>query len=144
MLAVGCLFIVGGGRVISSGGVRSCRPGPDCSPPPPSDALWGRASGCSSWPGRAGRGDLRRRGHPAGRPARRAGDASDVVLTALVTLGAIGPAAVAAVITSLTPTGPERAYDLVLRAGGTVILASTALSLLVRRRLSARGLMPSS
>jgi hypothetical protein len=77
-------------------------------------------------------------------PPARAGDASDVVLTALVTLGAIGPAAVAAVITSLTPTGPERAYDLVLRAGGTVILASTALSLLVRRRLSARGLMPSS
>ncbi|MFI7136495.1 hypothetical protein ACIBQ5_01620 [Streptomyces massasporeus] len=70
----------------------------------------------------------------------RAGEASGVVLTALVTLGAIGLAAVAAAITSLTPeTGPERAYDLILRAGGTVIPASTALSPLVRRRLSARG-----
>ncbi|MEU1002871.1 MFS transporter [Streptomyces tibetensis] len=75
----------------------------------------------------------------------RAGEASGVVLTALVTLGAIGLAAVAAAITSLTPeTGPERAYDLILRAGGAVILASSALSLLVRRRLSARGLMPSA
>jgi MFS family permease len=73
----------------------------------------------------------------------RAGEASGVVLTALVTLGAIGLAAVAAAITSLTPqTGPERAYDLLLRIGGAVILASSALSLLVRRRLTARGLVP--
>ncbi|MEU2751138.1 hypothetical protein ABZ613_33590 [Streptomyces collinus] len=76
-------------------------------------------------------------------PPARADEASGVVPTALVTLGAIGLAATAAAITSPTPeTGPERAYDLMLRVGGAVILTSTALSLLVRRTLAARCPLP--
>ncbi|MEU9589865.1 MFS transporter [Streptomyces sp. NPDC048193] len=77
-------------------------------------------------------------------PPARAGEASGVVLTALVVLGAIALAAVASAITALTPeTGPERAYDAILRTGGTIILAASVLAALISRRLAARGLVPS-
>ncbi|MFG3247391.1 MFS transporter [Streptomyces sp. NPDC048187] len=73
----------------------------------------------------------------------RAGEASGVVLTALVVLGAIALAAVASAITALTPeTGPEAAYDAILRTGGGVILGASVLAALVSRRLAARGLVP--
>ncbi|MFH8569223.1 MFS transporter [Streptomyces sp. NPDC017993] len=73
----------------------------------------------------------------------RAGEASGVVLTALVVLGAIGLAATAAAITALTPeTGPEEAYDAILRTGGAITLAAAALVLLVNRRLGTRGHVP--
>ncbi|WP_167536452.1 MFS transporter [Streptomyces ficellus] len=73
----------------------------------------------------------------------RAGEASGVVLTSLVTLGAIALAAAAAAITELVPrTGPEAAYDTILRVGGVVILVASVLVLLVRRWLAARGVLP--
>ncbi|MFF8828195.1 MFS transporter [Streptomyces sp. NPDC015131] len=73
-------------------------------------------------------------------PPARAGEASGVVLTALVTLGAIALAAAAAAITALTPeTGPEAAYDAILRVGGAVIAGASVLVVLVHRRLEARA-----
>ncbi|MFB7655696.1 MULTISPECIES: MFS transporter [unclassified Streptomyces] len=76
-------------------------------------------------------------------PPARAGEASGVVLTALVVLGAIALAAVASAITALTPeTGPEQAYDTILRTGGALILGASALATLISRRLVARGLVP--
>ncbi|MFG2888253.1 MFS transporter [Streptomyces sp. NPDC048248] len=70
----------------------------------------------------------------------RAGEASGVVLTALVVLGAIALAATAAAITALTPeTGPEEAYDAILRTGGVLSLAAAAAVLLLSRRFGTRG-----
>ncbi|MER7776418.1 hypothetical protein ABTZ21_15685 [Streptomyces sp. NPDC096191] len=76
-------------------------------------------------------------------PPARAGEASGVVLTALIVLGAIALAAAASAITALTPeTGPEQAYDTILRTGGGIILGASALATLISRRLVARGLVP--
>ncbi|MET9615834.1 MFS transporter [Kitasatospora indigofera] len=74
----------------------------------------------------------------------RAGEASGVVLTCLVTLGAVALAGAASAVALLTPRhGPEAAYDAVLRTGGTVILTASVLVLLVSRWPAARGLVPS-
>lgn len=69
----------------------------------------------------------------------RAGEASGVVLTALVVLGAIALAAAASAISALTPErGPQEAYDAVLRTGGIIILTVCVLVALVSRRLPGR------
>ncbi|PRH75853.1 MFS transporter [Streptomyces solincola] len=76
-------------------------------------------------------------------PPARAGEASGVLLTFLVTLGAIALAAAASALTALTPERPpEEAYDLILRVGGVVILAAAAVVMAVRRRLVRRGVLP--
>ncbi|MER6999035.1 MFS transporter [Streptomyces sp. NPDC000410] len=73
----------------------------------------------------------------------RAGEASGVVLTFLVTLGAIALAGAAAAITAMTPERPpEEAYDAILRFGGAVILAASLVCMAVRRGLVARGKLP--
>ncbi|MFJ3336069.1 MFS transporter [Streptomyces sp. NPDC086766] len=77
-------------------------------------------------------------------PPARAGEASGVVLTALVTLGAVALAATATAVTALTPeTGPAHAYDAILRTGGAIVLEACAAVLFVRHRLAVRGLVPS-
>lgn len=73
-------------------------------------------------------------------PPARAGEASGVLLTFLVTGGAIALAAAAAGISAMTPQrSPEEAYDAILRLGGVVVLATAVLVLAVRRRLGAQG-----
>ncbi|MFD0271877.1 hypothetical protein ACFVGY_35715 [Streptomyces sp. NPDC127106] len=73
----------------------------------------------------------------------RAGEAAGVLLTFLVTLGAIALAAAAAAVSAVTPQQPpEEAYDAILRLGGTVLLATalavTAATVVLRRRTAPR------
>ena len=76
-------------------------------------------------------------------PPARAGEASGVVLTFLVTLGAIALAGAAATITAMTPESPaEDAYDTILRFGGAVILLTSVVVLVVRHRLVVHGKVP--
>lgn len=73
----------------------------------------------------------------------RAGEASGVLLTFLVTLGAIALAGTAAGISAMTPERtPEEAYDVILRLGGLAILATAVAVMAVRHRLATRGRIP--
>jgi MFS family permease len=73
----------------------------------------------------------------------RAGEASGVLLTFLVTLGGVALAAAAAAITAMTPERtPEAAYDAILRSGGAVILAASVVVMAVRHRLVVLGQVP--
>ncbi|MGW7437833.1 hypothetical protein [Streptomyces sp. NPDC054849] len=73
----------------------------------------------------------------------RAGEASGVLLTFLVTPGAIALAGTAAAITAMTPQRlPEDAYDAILRLGGVVILATAVVVMAVRHRLVMLGRIP--
>ncbi|MCX4783600.1 MFS transporter [Streptomyces sp. NBC_01264] len=73
-------------------------------------------------------------------PAARAGEASGVLLTFMITLGAIGLAAVAAALTAMTPQrGPDEVYEAVLRIGGAASLAVSGAGLAVRRRREGPG-----
>ncbi|MGW7370088.1 MFS transporter [Streptomyces sp. NPDC054841] len=76
-------------------------------------------------------------------PPARAGEASGVLLTFLVTLGAIALAAAAAAITAMTPEKPPQdAYDAILRFGGAVILAASVVVMAARHRLVVHGKLP--
>ncbi|WP_406365103.1 MFS transporter [Streptomyces sp. NBC_01546] len=76
-------------------------------------------------------------------PPARAGEASGVLLTFLVTLGAIALAGTAAGISAMTPQRPpEEAYDAILRLGGVVILATAVVVMAVRHRLVVLGRIP--
>ncbi|MFD4022711.1 MFS transporter [Streptomyces sp. NPDC058576] len=76
-------------------------------------------------------------------PPARAGEASGVLLTFLVTLGAIALAGAAAAITAMTPEQPpEDAYDAILRFGGAVILFASIVVMTVRHRLVRLGKVP--
>ncbi|MEW2082727.1 MFS transporter [Streptomyces sp. NPDC005283] len=76
-------------------------------------------------------------------PPARAGEASGVLLTFLVTLGAVALAAAAATITAMTPEHPpEDAYDAILRVGGAVILLASVVVMAVRHRLVVHGKVP--
>ncbi|MFJ7072095.1 MFS transporter [Streptomyces sp. NPDC098781] len=76
-------------------------------------------------------------------PPERAGEASGVLLTFLVTLGGVALAAAAAAITAMVPErSPEAAYDAVLRLGGLVILAASVVVMAVRHRLVVLGRVP--
>ncbi|MET9962777.1 MFS transporter [Streptomyces sp. NPDC006326] len=73
----------------------------------------------------------------------RAGEASGVLLTFLVTLGAIALAGTAAAISAMTPQRPpEEAYDAILRCGGVAVLATAVVVMAVRHRLAAAGTTP--
>ncbi|MFD9011438.1 MFS transporter [Streptomyces sp. NPDC059552] len=73
----------------------------------------------------------------------RAGEASGVLLTFLVTLGAIALAGTAAAISAMTPQRPpEEAYDAILRLGGLVIVATAVVVMAVRHRLVTLGRVP--
>lgn len=73
----------------------------------------------------------------------RAGEASGVVLTSMVTMGAIALAAAATAITALTPEhSDEYAYDAILRVGGATILIASAVVMAVRHQLAVRGKVP--
>ncbi|MFD5567424.1 hypothetical protein [Streptomyces cadmiisoli] len=73
----------------------------------------------------------------------RAGEASGVLLTFLVTLGGVALAGAAAAITAMVPErSPDAAYDAVLRFGGAVILAASVVVMAVRHRLVVRGSVP--
>ncbi|KOV69532.1 hypothetical protein ADL00_11290 [Streptomyces sp. AS58] len=73
----------------------------------------------------------------------RAGEASGVLLTFLVTLGGVALAGAAAAITAMVPErSPDAAYDAVLRLGGAVILAASVVVMAVRHRLVVRGSVP--
>ncbi|MEU2450799.1 MFS transporter [Streptomyces sp. NPDC012765] len=73
----------------------------------------------------------------------RAGEASGVLLTFLVTLGAIALAGTAAAISAMTPQRPpEEAYDAILRLGGLVIVATAVVVMAVRHRLVTLGRIP--
>jgi EmrB/QacA subfamily drug resistance transporter len=73
----------------------------------------------------------------------RAGEASGVLLTFLVTLGGVALAGAAAAITARVPgRAPEAAYDTILRFGGAVILAASVVVMAVRHRLVALGRVP--
>ncbi|MET9466065.1 MFS transporter [Streptomyces sp. NPDC006544] len=70
----------------------------------------------------------------------RAGEASGVLLTFLVTLGAIALAGAAAGISAMTPQrSPEEAYDVILRLGGLVVLTAAVAVTAVRHRPGVRG-----
>ncbi|MEU9165961.1 MFS transporter [Streptomyces sp. NPDC048424] len=70
----------------------------------------------------------------------RAGEASGVLLTFLVTLGAIALAGAAAAISAMTPQRPpEEAYDAILRLGGVVIAVTAVAVMAVRHRLVVLG-----
>ncbi|MGW3328434.1 MFS transporter [Streptomyces virginiae] len=70
----------------------------------------------------------------------RAGEASGVLLTFLVTLGGIALAGTAAVISASTPQRPpEDVYDAILRLGGVVVLAVAVVVTAVRHRLERLG-----
>jgi EmrB/QacA subfamily drug resistance transporter len=73
----------------------------------------------------------------------RAGEASGVLLTLLVSTGGIGLAAAASVITSLEQAGhsQQQAYFSSLRAVGVIVLAAAVVALIVRAALVRRGLM---
>lgn len=76
-------------------------------------------------------------------PTARAGEASGVLLTFLVTLGAIALAAAATTITAMTPERPpEEVYDTILRVGGAVILLVSVVVMAVRHRLAVQGKVP--
>ncbi|MFF3455184.1 MFS transporter [Streptomyces sp. NPDC002730] len=76
-------------------------------------------------------------------PPARAGEASGVLLTFLVTLGAVALAGAAATITAMTPERPpEDAYDAILRVGGAVILLASVVVMVVRHRLVVHGKVP--
>ncbi|MCX4775736.1 MFS transporter [Streptomyces sp. NBC_01264] len=65
----------------------------------------------------------------------RAGEASGVLLTFLITLGGIALASAAAAIAALTPErAPEEAYEVILRIGGAAILAASVLVMAVSHR----------
>lgn len=73
----------------------------------------------------------------------RAGEASGVLLTFLVTLGGVAPAGAAAAITVMVPERtPEAAYDAILRFGGAVILVASVAVMAVRHRLVVLGGVP--
>ncbi|WP_063755892.1 MULTISPECIES: MFS transporter [unclassified Streptomyces] len=73
----------------------------------------------------------------------RAGEASGVLLTFLVTLGAIALAGTAAVISATTPQRPPQdTYDAILRWGGVVVLATAVAVMAVRHRLVRLGRVP--
>ncbi|WP_079403241.1 MFS transporter [Streptomyces sp. 3211] len=73
----------------------------------------------------------------------RAGEASGVLLTFLVTLGAIALAGTAAAISAMTPQRPpEEVYDAILRLGGLVIVATAVVVMAVRHRLVTLGRIP--
>ncbi|SDO80140.1 drug resistance transporter, EmrB/QacA subfamily [Streptomyces sp. cf386] len=73
----------------------------------------------------------------------RAGEASGVLLTFLVTLGGVALAGAAAAITAMVPERtPEAAYDAILRFGGGVILAASVVVMAVRHRLVVLGRVP--
>ncbi|MEU5985436.1 hypothetical protein [Streptomyces sp. NPDC047434] len=73
----------------------------------------------------------------------RAGEASGVLLTFLVTLGAIALAGAAAAISAATPERPaEDVYDAILRLGGAAILACSLAVMAVRHRLVVLGRLP--
>ncbi|MGF0177098.1 MFS transporter [Streptomyces sp. Marseille-Q5077] len=73
----------------------------------------------------------------------RAGEASGVLLTFLVTLGGVALAGAAAAITAMTPErSAEAAYDVILRFGGAVILAASVVVMAVRHRLGVLGGVP--
>lgn len=73
----------------------------------------------------------------------RAGEASGVLLTFLVTLGGVALAGAAAAITAMVPErSPEAAYDAILRFGGAVILAASFVVMAVRHRLVVLGRVP--
>ncbi|MEW2158952.1 MFS transporter [Streptomyces sp. NPDC007189] len=75
----------------------------------------------------------------------RAGEASGVVLTVLVTLGGVALAAAAAAISALTPrVGPEAAYDTVLRTGGVLVLVTCAVVAVVHRHPAAHDRPPAT
>ncbi|MER6319769.1 MFS transporter [Streptomyces sp. NPDC001581] len=70
----------------------------------------------------------------------RAGEASGVLLTFLVTLGAIALAGAAAAISAMTPQrSPEEAYDAILQLGGVVIAVTAVAVMAVRHRLVVLG-----
>ncbi|MFE1232017.1 MFS transporter [Streptomyces sp. NPDC058745] len=76
-------------------------------------------------------------------PPARAGEASGVLLTFLVTLGAIALAGAAAAISAATPERPaEDVYDAILRLGGAAILACSLAVMAVRHRLVVLGRLP--
>lgn len=76
-------------------------------------------------------------------PPARAGEASGVLLTFLVTLGGVALAGAASAITSMVPErSPQAAYDAILRSGGAVILAASVVVWYVRHRLVALGKVP--
>ncbi|MFI1393425.1 MFS transporter [Streptomyces sp. NPDC020681] len=76
-------------------------------------------------------------------PPARAGEASGVLLTFLVTLGAIALAGAASAIIAMTPERtPEEAYDTILRFGGAVILLASLVVMAVRHRLVVHGKVP--
>lgn len=76
-------------------------------------------------------------------PPARAGEASGVLLTFLVTMGAIALAAAASAITAMTPEwSAEEAYDAILRFGGIVILTVSVVVMAVRHRLVVHGKLP--
>ncbi|CAM5668321.1 MFS transporter [Streptomyces avidinii] len=70
----------------------------------------------------------------------RAGEAAGVLLTFLVTLGAIALAGAAAGISAMTPRrSPEEAYDAILRLGGVAVLATAVAVVAVRLALRRSG-----
>jgi Na+/melibiose symporter-like transporter len=73
----------------------------------------------------------------------RAGEASGVTLTILVTCGGIGVAATAAAITlqESSGTSPNHAIDLTLRVMALAVLVAAGLVLAIRHGLVRRGLM---
>ncbi|MEU8846734.1 MFS transporter [Streptomyces sp. NPDC048564] len=74
----------------------------------------------------------------------RAGEASGVLLTFLVTLGGVAMAGAAAAITAMVPErSAEAAYDVILRFRGAVILAACVVVMAVRHRLVLIGRVPS-
>ncbi|MGW6993496.1 MFS transporter, partial [Streptomyces sp. NPDC054946] len=73
----------------------------------------------------------------------RAGEASGVLLTFLVTLGAIALAGTAAAISATPPQRPlQDTYDAILRLGGVVLLATAVVVTAVRHRPVRLGVPP--
>ncbi|WP_435260627.1 MFS transporter [Streptomyces sp. 1222.5] len=65
----------------------------------------------------------------------RAGEASGVLLTFLVTVGAISLAGTAAVITAMAPhRAPQDVYETILRFGGAAILAASVVIMAIHNR----------
>ncbi|MFB6820585.1 MFS transporter [Streptomyces virginiae] len=70
----------------------------------------------------------------------RAGEASGVLLTFLVTSGGVALAGSAAVISAMTPQHPpQEVYDAILRVGGLVVLAGAVAVTVARHRLVRLG-----
>jgi hypothetical protein len=72
----------------------------------------------------------------------RAGEASGVTLTIIVTAGGVGVAAAASAIAGLDASGTSlhTAIDSVLRTLAVILVAAAALTMAVRHRLVRRGL----